>query len=363
MKFAHEFQEALKRGGFPDDWVQSAIAYGQLKKCIKRVKQELASLGLDVRTLNHLLHGESTQCQDIATTSEAAPVAYEYNFVGKSFYGPSSTSDTNTLSSGDFHNLRPRLTFIIDTKDGIAIDASLSPQTRKYFEELAAKQHSSRGRVFELTSSDEEFTAAGETSSQRTTRSIETSSDEALRDTGAAADRVKNIETSAGFSNSDGGIEHIEVPLRFDIDFFDTIRTGLTRLDDIQHEQRKTMAQDISALGKVVAKAADPSKSNSDMYKWRELFDIYLQASIFFSKNECDTHEQDTSIAVKRLQWFRDEATRHGFPMSFRQEESRQALKQFLQINISILRSLKFQEINQTALLKILKSELIYWEI
>ena len=51
MKFAHEFKEALIQEGFPPHWVESAIPYGQLKKCIKKVERELRSIGLDSATL------------------------------------------------------------------------------------------------------------------------------------------------------------------------------------------------------------------------------------------------------------------------------------------------------------------------
>lgn len=54
MKFAHEYEAALKQEGYPDSWVQSAISYRQLKKCIKKVQRELSSIGLDTETLEQL---------------------------------------------------------------------------------------------------------------------------------------------------------------------------------------------------------------------------------------------------------------------------------------------------------------------
>lgn len=54
MKFAHEFEEALRKDDYPSHWVRSAISYRQLKKCIKKVQRELSGLGLDSETLSHL---------------------------------------------------------------------------------------------------------------------------------------------------------------------------------------------------------------------------------------------------------------------------------------------------------------------
>jgi hypothetical protein len=38
MKFAREFREALANEGFPAHWVQHAVPYGELKKCLKKVR-------------------------------------------------------------------------------------------------------------------------------------------------------------------------------------------------------------------------------------------------------------------------------------------------------------------------------------
>lgn len=80
MKFAHEFKDALEREGFPSHWVESAIPYGQLKKCIKKVKRELESFGLDAHTLG-LLIPRSPEKDDCGV--DIPPVAFRYNFAGR----------------------------------------------------------------------------------------------------------------------------------------------------------------------------------------------------------------------------------------------------------------------------------------
>lgn len=78
MKFAHEFKEALIKEGFPPHWVDSAIPYGQLKKCIKKVEKELQSLGLDSATLAQLM----PEINDNSEDSRQA-VAFQYDFKGE----------------------------------------------------------------------------------------------------------------------------------------------------------------------------------------------------------------------------------------------------------------------------------------
>lgn len=55
MKFGHQFEQALNDDAYPDRWVDSAIPYGQLKKILGKVRQELVTRGYDPNTLRSLL--------------------------------------------------------------------------------------------------------------------------------------------------------------------------------------------------------------------------------------------------------------------------------------------------------------------
>ena len=68
---------------FPDEWVKRAIPYGQLKKCLKKVQNELQELGLDPETLRALLHAETT-----------SPVALQYKLKSKHLLRISQSSQT-----------------------------------------------------------------------------------------------------------------------------------------------------------------------------------------------------------------------------------------------------------------------------
>jgi len=58
-----------------------------------------------------------------------------------------------------------------------------------------------------------------------------------------------------------------------------------------------------------------------------------------------------------RLCWFQAEVTKRKLLESFKKPASLLAVGRFVAINITLLRNLKFQEINQKAIGKILKSE------
>ena len=80
MKFAHEFEEALRKDDYPAHWVRTAISSRQLKKCIKKVQRELSGLGLDSDTLSHLW-----QCFDgrVRLGSSSASPPFLYTFAGQ----------------------------------------------------------------------------------------------------------------------------------------------------------------------------------------------------------------------------------------------------------------------------------------
>ena len=59
----------------------SAIPYGQLKKCIKKVESELRSIGLDSATLAQLIPETDEEWE---AAHRGGGVAFQYNFDGMS---------------------------------------------------------------------------------------------------------------------------------------------------------------------------------------------------------------------------------------------------------------------------------------
>jgi E3 ubiquitin-protein ligase BAH len=134
MKFAHEFKAALVKEGFPTHWVKSAVPYGQLKKCIKKVESELRSIGLDPATLAQLIPSTNEEA-----SRRGSGVAFEYDFDSRTPQHSSSLDTKTDLKSGD-KEYHPKLTLLVRLEDGLAVDAALSTDTRKYLEKLASKQ-------------------------------------------------------------------------------------------------------------------------------------------------------------------------------------------------------------------------------
>lgn len=302
MKFAHEFKDTLEREAFPEHWRAAAIPYSQLKKCLKKVQRELEGLGLDKDTLRHLL-AEHT----VSPSGEPIPLA-RYN-----------------LDHASSQSLRPSLSVFVHLRQGQVVDAALSPESRSFLKKLSG--------------SHRESSAASPGWRAFTPDSASQSSDEASDDPG------------------EGEIERIEVPLVFDGEFFNILQNDVDSLDAIQQQEEKTLEADIKTLGERVSTVAKPSKkfAKSDISRWRQIFDLYLDAQVFFSSHELDHGSRSSAKALLQLVWFQKEVQNRGLLDKFKVPSSRLAYAQFLQLNATLLKNLKFQEINKTALTKILK--------
>jgi E3 ubiquitin-protein ligase BAH len=164
--------------------------------------------------------------------------------------------------------------------------------------------------------------------------------------------------TEAADSTDGPVLRKIEIPLTFDAQFFELLHNDVSSLDAIRAEEEQTLTHDIHKLSKEISRLAKPTRfGKTDMYRWRELFDLYLQAAVFFSTQECNTGSRNPVTAAKQLEWFQSEVTKRGIVASFKRPESHRALTQFVQINIVLLKNLRFQDINKVAVEKILKSK------
>ncbi|OAA73768.1 spx [Cordyceps fumosorosea ARSEF 2679] len=304
MKFAHDFKQNLASQDFPPHWVERAIPYSQLKKCLKKVQRELQDLGLDQETLRALL-----------TAEETAPVALQYK-----------------LRESGSKFVRPKLTVNVHLRDGVAVDASLTPTSRGFLEKLAS----------EILDEHERESLAQIRASRQTDR--ETTTD-------------ANNGVSNGDSNGDNGnYETIQVPLVFDAEFFDMLQSDVNELDALQAEEQKQLTAEITELSKEVSAASRPSRfSKSDLARWREIFELYLDSNVFFATQECDHGARSSQRALNQLQWFQNEVENRNLARKFKVPQSRQAFSRFLQLNASLLKNLQFEELNKLAVSKILK--------
>jgi len=315
MKFAQQFQEALERDDYPQEWIDSAISYKKLKKCIKRVQQELLILGLDTDTLN-------TLWQHVGTGSAQGGGDDEPRLVHYSLEGNEKISFT------------PKLTIAIDPKDGSPMDAWLSPETKRVLRRLAQSSKAS------MTQSESRTGGMGDERDDQ---------DSAAQDSSA---------TDSDHASNDGGqqVATIEVPLTSDSEFFQILRRELTDLDQLEDGERKDLQSEIATLGNGLRelKSSKSKRSKEEVEAWRKIFELYIDAEVFLSSHEKDAGVRDAGRATRQFHSFTKslatlkEVLRLG-------KGSSSALERFMHVNVNLLRLMKFQEINRTALTKIMK--------
>lgn len=157
---------------------------------------------------------------------------------------------------------------------------------------------------------------------------------------------------------TEGTYEIIEVPLTFDAEFFEMLQSDVNNLDALQMEEEKTMTSEIVALGKEVEQVVKPKRfSKTDLARWRQIFELYLDAEIFFATHEQDHGERSSQVALRQLQWFQDQVAKQNLVKDFKLPESTAAFNRFINLNASLLKNMQFQELNKTAVAKILKSK------
>ncbi|KAF5019014.1 hypothetical protein F66182_8988 [Fusarium sp. NRRL 66182] len=352
MKFGHDFKETLRAQDFPPHWVDHAIPYSQLKKCLKKVTRELHELGLDPETLHELLNPDTT-----------SPVALKYKLNG----------------GADFH-LRPKLTVQLHLQDGVPIDASLAPNSREFLNKIAVNlpknqwpytesvtvPYNSNSHKVEtvVTSAETVYVLADEVDRKLTISPTDenttVSTARPVVDSIPAKTPNEDLEeasrASPAVGTSQGIYEIIEVPLVFDAEFFDLLQSDVSSLDALQAEEEKRMTSEIVALGKEVEQVVKPKRfSKTDLARWRQIFELYLDAEIFFATHEQDHGERTSQVALRQLQWFQDQVAKQNLVKDFKLPESKAAFTRFIHLNASLLKNMQFQELNKTAVAKILK--------
>ena len=80
-----------------------------------------------------------------------------------------------------------------------------------------------------------------------------------------------------------------------------------------------------------------PKRSKSDLYLWREIFQIYIDASPFEGIHEEDRGDRTLKQSEERLNLFMREVSGRNLEQKLTLQQSRDGLKTFLQLNVFIL--------------------------
>ena len=323
MKFGQEYQKALASEDFPAHWRESAIEYKHLKKCINKIHKELKAIGLDAETLNHL-------------TGRAEQPTSEQRNAGQATGYYSAAAPTLSSVPEEF---TPMLRVLVDGKTGIPLDATLAPETKNSLQKLARHEMVTAGR--------REYLGGPVQAPFNASRNTSVVSESGLS--------LVEIPPDARW---------LQVPLASAKDFFDVLEPKLQELEALRTAETEKLESEILDLGDAVEDVVEPvregfeakrSVSYRDLYFWREMFRLYMEKPIFYSETEARRGALTFTEAKSRLQEYDSQLRSTGLLEKMKTPQAKQAAKQFLDLNVDILKIMHFQEMNARAMTKILK--------
>lgn len=167
---------------------------------------------------------------------------------------------------------------------------------------------------------------------------------------------------SSVIENGEGNTREIIIPLSSDTAFFQLLSKALQSISDhllivqsnfihtlqeLSHNVSLT-ARPLSSTSKFHphSSSSHPSsitspmfgiRAKSDLYSWRELFQLYVDSEVFESVSEVHRGERTVEDSEIRLQAFADRVAKRGLAKKLKMKQSHAALEMFMELNIFIL--------------------------
>ncbi|RLV95232.1 Transcriptional regulator form adherence 3 [Spathaspora sp. JA1] len=382
MKFAKTLERALSADEVPAEWVEAAIQYKALKKCINKVVNELNFLGLEPDTLKLLFedNDDSSKIVEINEdeTKASNPIIAEYILT----------------KSQDGHEIKPMLKLTLDYSNENYSDDhiyELGMQVKNKIESLLNDDLSSPAPALGISSSDNadiEPLYLDERSviideSDTSEKIIEIKQDgDALKVVASRENSVSPPSSPKGNPQDDStGIDEvllspevsavcspiltpylrhqskkneIFIMLNSDSKFFKMLDEELESLDKLRQVEEAKIIAEVQAVAKVVNQFKD---KKSELYKWRELFRIYIDSEVYFKYNESllPSAERNAEQVKKNLDNFVANVEKSGALTLLKNKESVATFNEFIAMNYHLFKILQFQSINNEAFRKILK--------
>ncbi|KAF8936555.1 hypothetical protein BGZ58_004017 [Dissophora ornata] len=159
--------------------------------------------------------------------------------------------------------------------------------------------------------------------------------------------------SSKFLTTEEDGKRVLVIELTADTAFFDQLGDEISQLSKLQLANKHKFESKVEDLGKILTVVSSPN--NKDMYTWREILRVYLDAQVFVGDQESDRSTRSSEKAQKQLQWFLTEMDRSKLVHKFKQPKSKIAFNTFFQLNSELITMKQFRELNQMAMTKILK--------
>ncbi|KAJ1658975.1 hypothetical protein IWQ61_001870 [Dispira simplex] len=143
------------------------------------------------------------------------------------------------------------------------------------------------------------------------------------------------------------------VTLKSDTTFFGTILHQLDKMYDFQRQGENDFYQRVERLVSQLGAVSSPY--GDDMYLWRDIFRWYQAAEIWTHTQGDYKVSGSVERSKRRFLLFVQRLVQRAVQQQFRTPRSTATLAEFLNLNVELLSVKFFRDLNQTALVKILK--------
>ena len=129
----------------------------------------------------------------------------------------------------------------------------------------------------------------------------------------------------------------VVINLEYDSEFFLLLNQALQSLTSLMDAEKAGFSEAVKQLSQTVAATTSSAKNDKDMYAWRDVFTLWVEAEIFESSSERTRGERSVAEVEKRLAWFVDQVGRRKLAKKMKSKESRKALERFVELNQELL--------------------------
>ncbi|GAW03864.1 ring-14 protein [Lentinula edodes] len=351
----------------PPELRENAIQYRELKKLINQVVLELNALGLHPDILQKLLEDENKvnlkgkqkeTSEHVFDTAVHPKVVYEFN-----------------SKSG---RIEPQLRIWIDSPSPWSQASSDAPLDLEANTDAGNERESETPEEYSDDISGRNISLLWALQRNSTIQGWEEDSSQISEVTDDEPLPVKHPTIG---SQIQGTSREVVIPLVKDSAFFELLSTALHNLSDRMSTLYTDFADTLETVSRKVGDSARPisSRNNSfhphsvlsnpgtisfpsrtnksDLYSWREIFQLYVETEVFESSNEANAGALSIEESERRLKLFAERVTSRGLgdKRKLKLKQSHEALESFLQMNMFILNVKKLEQANAEATRKILK--------
>ncbi|CAO3620315.1 unnamed protein product [Mucor hiemalis] len=344
MKFGKQLETEAE--DIPSEWRPYLIQYKALKKLITKVAEEIESQGLSTALLHECL-------EETETEEEKKEEEEEENGIPRIRY----------YFTGEPPNVKPNIEFTYDSKE---------PQVQQVLSRLLS---SNKDKVekpkleFRRTLDNKDFFSLSSGKEQVVEEVVKSPAVQRQRRNSTAVlvkellrltleerdNNQKTVNRNTGEEKKhEKHLKSLVIELEHDDEFFKMLLEELEQAASLQDVTSERFKEDISTLESRMTKVASPAQK-TDMYNWRKIFAIYMDAQIFQGTAESDRTFRSVERAKTQMGWFVEQLSKSNLLIKLRTKESKHAFEQFIKLNTELITMKHYQVLNQTAIRKILK--------